>query len=104
MKRKKIRLKNLIMIIFIIYAAIIIINQQFSISAIKEAEQAAVSKIESVRKENDKLIEMINNATSVEYIEKMAREQLGLVKPGERVYIDQSNDNSVHSRDNQVQY
>lgn len=101
MKKKKLKFKNLFMVIFIIYAVITVINQQFSISELKGAEQAAVSKIESVRKDNDKLTEMINNATSIEYIEKMAREQLGLVKAGERVYIDQSSaDNNMQNRDN----
>ncbi|MGI6585546.1 MAG: septum formation initiator family protein [Gracilibacteraceae bacterium] len=90
MKKPKLRLKNIFMIAFIIYAAITIINQQFIIYELKEAEQNEISKIESIRNENDRLMEMINNATSVEYIEKMAREQLGLVKPGEKVYIDQS--------------
>ncbi len=101
MKKRRLRLKNILMIAFIIYAAITIINQQFSISALKETEQAAVSKIEAVKKDNDKLMEMINNATSIEYIEKMAREQLGLVKPGEKVYIDQSPvDNNLHNEGN----
>lgn len=90
MKKPKLRLKNIFMIAFIIYAAITIINQQFIIHELKEAEQNEISKIESIRNENDRLMEMINNATSVEYIEKMAREQLGLVKSGEKVYIDQS--------------
>ena len=58
-------------------------------------------RIEDVSKENEKLIEMINNASSAEYIEKMAREQLGLVKSGEKVYIDQSSaDNNMKNRDN----
>jgi cell division protein FtsB len=101
MKKRKLRFKNIFMVVFIGYTVITIINQQFSISALKETEQAAVSKIESVRKDNDKLVEMINNATSVEYVEKMAREQLGLVKSGERVYIDQSSaDNNIQNRDN----
>lgn len=90
MKKRKLRPKKLFMIVFIVYAGITIINQQFAISTLRETEQAEVSKIESVKKDNDKLAEMINNATSVEYIEKMAREQLGLVKSGEKVYIDQS--------------
>jgi cell division protein FtsB len=90
MKKRKIRPKNLFMIIFIVYAVITMINQQFTISDLKEIEQAEISKIEALKKDNDKLVEMINNATSVEYIEKMAREQLGLVKSGEKVYIDQS--------------
>ncbi len=101
MKKRKLRFKNLFMVVFMVYAVITIINQQFAISELKEVEQAAVSKIESVKKDNDKLLEMINNATSVEYIEKMAREQLGLVKSGERVYIDQSSaDNNIQNRDN----
>lgn len=99
MKKRKLRPKKLFMIVFIIYAGITIINQQFAISALREAEQAEVSKIESVKKDNDRLVEMINNATSVEYIEKMAREQLGLVKSGEKVYIDQSSaDNNIQNR------
>ncbi|MDD3705425.1 MAG: septum formation initiator family protein [Clostridiaceae bacterium] len=90
MKKGKLRLKNIFMIAFIIYAAITIFNQQLKIDELREAEQNEISKIESVRNDNDRLMEMINNATSVEYIEKMAREQLGLVKSGEKVYIDQS--------------
>jgi cell division protein FtsB len=78
------------MTVFVVYAVITIINQQFTISELKEAEKYELSKIETVKKDNDSLLEMINNATSVEYIEKMAREQLGLVKSGEKVYIDQS--------------
>jgi len=80
------------MIAFIVYAAITIVNQQLTIYDLRKAEQNEISKIEAVRNDNDRLMEMINNATSVEYIEKMAREQLGLVKPGEKVYIDQSSD------------
>ena len=101
MKKRKLRFKNLFMAVFMVYAVITIINQQFAISELKKAEQDALSKIEAVKKDNDKLVEMINNATSPEYIEKMAREQLGLVKSGERVYIDQSSDdNNIHNRDN----
>ena len=90
MKKRKLRFKNMFMIVFIVYAVITTINQQFRISELKEAEKYELSKIEAVKKDNDRLLEMINNATSVEYIEKMAREQLGLVKSGEKVYIDQS--------------
>ncbi|HOM43403.1 MAG: septum formation initiator family protein [Clostridia bacterium] len=92
MKKRKLRLKNIFMIAFIVYAAITIVNQQLTIYDLRKAEQNEISKIEAVRNDNDRLMEMINNATSVEYIEKMAREQLGLVKPGEKVYIDQSSD------------
>jgi len=101
MKKRKLKFKSLFIFVFMVYAVITIINQQFSISELKASEQASFDKIEAVRKENDKLVEMINNATSAEYIERMAREQLGLVKAGERVYIDQSAaDNNIQNRDN----
>lgn len=101
MKKRKLKFKNIFLFVFMFYAVITLINQQFAITELKAAEQASVSKIESVKKDNDKLVEMINNAASVEYIEKMAREQLGLVKSGERVYIDQSSaDNNIQNRDN----
>lgn len=101
MKKRKLRPKKLFMIIFIVYVAITMINQQFAISDLREIEQAEILKIETLKKDNDKLVEMINNAASVEYIEKMAREQLGLVKSGEKVYIDQSSaDNNIQDREN----
>ena len=92
MKKRKLRLKNIFMIAFIVYAAVTIVNQQITIYDLRKAEQDEMAKIEAIRNDNDRLTEMINNATSVEYIEKLAREQLGLVKPGEKVYIDQSSD------------
>lgn len=101
MKKRKFKFKSLFLFIFMVYAAITIINQQLAISELKDSEQASLEKIEAVKRENDKLVEMINNATSPEYIERMAREQLGLVKAGERVYIDQSGaDNNIQNRDN----
>lgn len=103
MKKRKLRFKNIFIAIFMVYAVITIINQQFAISELRQAEQEAMARIEAVKKENDKLAEMISNATSAEYIEKMAREQLGLVKAGERVYIDQSQssaENNTQNRDN----
>lgn len=101
MKKRKIRFKNIFILIFSVYAVITLINQQFAISELKRTEQEARLRIEDMNKENKRLMEMINNASSAEYIEKMAREQLGLVMPGERVYIDQSSaDNNMKNRDN----
>lgn len=101
MKKRKIRFKNIFILIFSVYAVVTLINQQFAISELKRTEQEARLRIEDMNKENKRLMEMINNASSAEYIEKMAREQLGLVMPGERVYIDQSSaDNNMKNRDN----
>ncbi|MGM0603458.1 MAG: FtsB family cell division protein [Bacillota bacterium] len=41
------------------------------------------NSIDTAQEENKKLAEQLDNVNSDEYIEKMAREKLGLVKPGE---------------------
>lgn len=90
MKKRKFKIKNLLLCVFMIYVCITLANQQLTISKLRKAEQAAQAKIQKVAVENERVKTMINNASTDEAIEKMAREQLGLVKPGEKVYIDQS--------------
>jgi len=75
---------------FIIYAAVTLINQQVTIGKLTTIQKEKTQKVESIKLQNQKLEEMIKNAATDESIEKMAREQLGLVKPGEKVYINQS--------------
>lgn len=90
MKKRGITFKKIAISVFIIYAAITLVNQQMTIAKLHKAEQEAVVKIQKVNQENEKVKAMINNAATPEYVEKMAREQLGLVKAEERVYIDQA--------------
>ena len=90
MKKKKFNIKFILFMLFVAYVSFTLINQQFTIAKLKKAQQQSINKIEKVNKENEKLKAMIENASSMEYIERMAREQLGLVKPGEKVYINQS--------------
>lgn len=49
--------------------------------------QAIQAKIDVVKKENSQLKKQKKLLSSDEYIEKIAREELGLVKEGEEVYV-----------------
>ncbi len=40
--------------------------------------------------ENEALRKKLDNADEAQYIERVARDSLGLIKPGERVYVDAS--------------
>lgn len=93
MKAAKINIKRLLMTAFVVYATVTFFNQQVSIGKLTAIQKEKTQKVESIKLENQKLLEMIKNAATDEYIEKMAREQLGLVKPGERVYVNQSESN-----------
>jgi cell division protein FtsB len=90
LKAAKINIKRLLMTAFVIYTAVTLINQQVTIGKLTTIQKEKTQKVESIKLENQKLEEMIKNASTDESIEKMAREQLGLVKPGEKVYINQS--------------
>ena len=90
LKAAKINIKRLLMTAFVIYTAVILINQQVSIGKLTTIQKEKTKKVENIKLENQKLVDMIKNSATDESIEKMAREQLGLVKQGEKVYINQS--------------
>lgn len=90
MKKNKI-FRNLLIIAFIVWA-VILIKQQFNISQYKEQIKTISTKIEVAEEELNKnkqdLEQEKKNTTSLEYIEKLAREKLGMYLQNERVYID----------------
>ena len=90
MKAAKINIKRLLMTGFIIYTVVTLANQQISIGKLATIQKEKTQTVEKIKLENQKLEELIKNANTNENIEKMAREQLGLVKAGEKVYINQS--------------
>lgn len=89
-KNKKYRVDYLrvILIIGVVYFAVTFVKQQLSINEYNV-------KIESIKQDialaEDKIEELNDTKSKVndsEYIEKVAREELGLVKPYEKIFID----------------
>jgi len=75
-------------ILLIVYLSINLVNQQQLIDD-KNSELAAVeAKIAAELKLQDELQQEKDMLLSEESIEKIARDRLGMVKPGERVFID----------------
>ncbi|SHJ98951.1 FtsB family cell division protein [Tepidibacter formicigenes] len=78
-----------IFIVFIIGSTIYnVINQSI---LIREYKKEIATLKDEIKKEDDeikKLNEEIKNYKKDEYIEKIARERLKMVKPGELIYID----------------
>ncbi len=72
-------------------------------SKIDEMEE----KIEKAEAENEELKEQLENTNDPEYIEEVAREKLGLVKPGEMLLVpveekqQEDNEESKDSEDSQ---
>lgn len=72
----------------IIYFCVMFISQQIAINEKNREIGELEDKIKSVEEEKKKLQDEIDNAESRETIENIARDELGLVYPDERKYID----------------
>lgn len=90
MKKTKL-FRNLLIVAFIIWM-IVLSKQQVNISQYKDEIKTLSAKIENAEEQlnqNKKdLEETEQNTKSLEYVEKLAREKLGMYLQNERVYID----------------
>ena len=87
-KKRRFNFKNMCIMCFVIYAVYALTNQQIMIYKLSKVKEQKIQEVNNVVQDNEKLKQMIKTSNSDAYIERMAREQLGLVKPGEKVYID----------------
>lgn len=69
------------------YFVYILAGQQMDLQAINKEKEAARQKLEQLQQANTQLIKERGQLAKPAYIEKIAREELGLVKPGEVPYI-----------------
>ena len=90
MKNSKL-LRNAFFIALIIWI-VMLIKQQLNISQYKDEIKGLSSKIEVAESElnqnKQNLEQEKKNTDSLEYIEKLAREKLGMYLQNERVYVD----------------
>ncbi len=65
-----------------------IVEQQITLSRYDDLAEEYQQKIAEAQLENQKLEDEKKQADTDEYIQRAAREKLGLVKPNERVFVD----------------
>lgn len=88
---------SLVVLCFVINFVYIMITQQIvlsrkgnEIAELEEKIKVATQKTESLEKE-------LENLNDPEYLEKIARERLGMVRPNERVFVDVNKSQSNQS-------
>ena len=84
------KLKNIAVIAFIIYAMTTFINQEKVLSSYKKQEIEVANQIDEAKEYQEELNINKENANSLEYIEKVAREKLNMYYPNEKIYVDSS--------------
>lgn len=80
--------KKVFFIIIASYVICIFVSQQQTLNAYQKEINKYEEQIEEANESKESLIAMKENVNSPEYIEKIAREKLGMYLPNERVYID----------------
>lgn len=89
-RKKKFKFTNFIVLLVIVYSSYIFVSQQIKISRIKKDISINGNKLEQLKEKNLKLQDEIKMSKSEIYVEKLARERLGLIKPGETPVINSS--------------
>ena len=89
-KKKLGLLPKIIFAVFAVYAVVVISGQQIKINERKEEANALMAQIEEQKAINSELGEIIESAGTDEYYAEIARDKLGYVTRGERVFVDTS--------------
>lgn len=87
-KRKNSSLKSLVIVGLLIYFAFVMFDQQKVMHTKKIELKNIDDKIKQEMKVNEELNEQKEAINTDEYAEKVAREKLGMVKHGEKIFID----------------
>lgn len=88
MKKSKKIYKRLLLIVAILYVAITLVNQQKVLNTYKQNQQELSKEIKKEEEYKQELAQTKENVNSLDYIEQVAREKLGMYLPNERVYED----------------
>lgn len=85
--KKKIKVKAIVLFLLMGYICYVFINQQVTMYKIKNQINTLTAEKQKVMEKNQKLQDEIKLSKTDEYIEKLARERLGLIKQGETPVI-----------------
>ena len=98
--KRKLNVKKLVIAAAVVIAAVyfvyFVIWQQVTISSKNKEISELEQRVGEATEESERLKQEIENLNDPEYIERVARDELGLVRPNERVFVDsnKSEDNS----------
>ncbi|MEY8763184.1 MULTISPECIES: FtsB family cell division protein [Clostridium] len=83
----KIKWKNIFLLLLVLYIGYIFVSQQITMQNIKKQISETKSEEQKLKVRNQKLQDEVKMSASDVYIEKLAREKLGLIKEGETPVI-----------------
>lgn len=92
MKLKRAGIFTIIVILaLLVYAGVGLMNKRTQVSEAMQTRQELQEEVDRLTQENEDLRYEIDHSGDDSTIEDIAREKLGLVKPGEKIFYDVSN-------------
>ena len=91
-KKRGFRLKHLILVVLIFGLGKTLISQRIMMKNLVNKKLEEERQVSQLEKEIDELNKEIKSKDSLEFVEKVARKDLRMVKPREIVYIDTNKD------------
>ena len=76
----------LLLAVVVVYFSSILISQQMHLNQVGKSQAIAERRLETAQEENARLRKEIEDLNELSYIEKIAREELGMTKQGELPY------------------
>lgn len=89
-KKKGIRLIHVFFLFLVIYVTIVLNHQRSLMKNLDSKKLKNQTEINQLKKEIEDLNDEIESSDSLEFVEKVARDELGMVKPREIIYIDKN--------------
>jgi cell division protein FtsL len=85
--KKKVSLKKVLIVLFSAYVCYIIGSTQISMIKIRKELNVRQQELTKLQEKNEKLQDEVKMSKTDDYIEKLARERLGMIKDGETPVI-----------------
>lgn len=92
--KRKLTLLNILAVILAFYVVFTFISQQFTLSKLNEKKEKTQLELKVLKEEVSDIENKIDKSDTVEYIEKIAREELDMAKPREIIYRDKNKQDS----------
>ncbi|NEZ47688.1 septum formation initiator family protein [Clostridium niameyense] len=89
--KNKFKTKKIILILLLAYVCYIFVSQQFTMYNIKRQMNEKRIELDKAKDKHERLQDEVKLSKSNDYIEKLARERLRLIKRGETPVINNSN-------------
>lgn len=81
---------KIVIVAIMVYAGITLVSLKVQVTAAQKQREELRTQVSSVTQTNTELQYAIDHSKDAETIEDIARNKLGLVKPGEKIFYDVS--------------